>query len=379
MRIGIDARMYSSKFTGIGRYVYELIHNLCQLDQENEYVIFLNEPEYSKFTPPNSRVTKRLVNARHYSLKEQTKFLWILYREKLDLMHFTHFNAPILYFRKSIVTIHDLTLSFFPGKKMNSFIYRLGYGITLKSTVKKAKKIIAVSQNTKKDLIAIAKVPATKVSVVYEGVNAEFQPIKDQSQIAAVKGRYQINKPFILYTGVWRSHKNLPNLIKGFHQLVTQKKLDYQLVITGRQDPLYPEVKQAVQEYNLEDHVIFTGLVPENDLITLYSAADIYAFPSFYEGFGLPVLEAMQCSTPVACSNTSCLPEIAGANNAIFFDPNSAADIAAKIYQLATDKKLYRQLQTNGLNRVKDFSWSQMAQETAELYQQSMAKNPTKK
>src|SRR5690242_14363572 len=141
--------MYSSRFTGIGRYVYELTQNLFRIDPNNEYVLFFNNPEYKEFKLPNSRVSKVLVNAPHYSIKEQTVFPKYLQKAKLDLMHFTHFNAPIFYFGRSVVTIHDLTLSFFPGRKMTSLVHRLGYQATIRSIVRKAKKIIAVSENTK--------------------------------------------------------------------------------------------------------------------------------------------------------------------------------------------------------------------------------------
>ena len=370
MRIGIDARMYSSHFTGIGRYVFELTENLFKLDQENEYILFLNDPEYSEFKPPNKRIHKVCVNARHYSVKEQTKFCKLLYKHNLDLVHFTHFNAPILYLKPSIVTIHDLTLSFFPGKKMNSFVYRAAYQAILKSTVSKAQKIIAVSKNTKKDLQKLLKTPSEKISVIYEGVNQEFKPITNKSQVNACLKKYHINKPFLLYTGVWRNHKNIVNLIKAFNLLNQNYKYNSQLVITGKEDPFYPEVKQTVLDLNLKDKVIFTDFVSEQDLVTLISSAHIYAFPSFYEGFGLPVLEAMQCHTPVACSNTSCLPEIAGSDNAVFFDPHSPQDIAKKLHTLATDQELRNKLINNGAQHIKNFSWQEMANQTLNLYKQ---------
>ncbi len=379
-KIGIDARMYSSKFTGIGRYVYELTENLFQIDQKNEYVLFLNEPEYSKFTPPNKRVSKVLVDAHHYSLSEQTTFLKKIIAAKVDLMHFTHFNAPILYMGKSVVTIHDLTLSFFPGKKMNSSIYRLAYQLVIRTAVRKAKKVIAVSNNTKHDLQTILGTPDKKAQVIYEGVNSEFKAITDQQKIDKVLKKYNLDRPFILYTGVWRSHKNLANLIKAFGILKHQYGLDCYLVITGKKDPYYPEVEQETLSLQLENDVVFTGLIPEDDLITLYSAARLYAFPSLYEGFGLPVLEAMQCHTPVACSNASCLPEVAGMKNALFFDPKSPDDIAEKIYQLYSDPQLRDKLVKHGINRVKDFSWQQMAKETLALYQSILTpKRLTKK
>ncbi|MFH1218310.1 MAG: glycosyltransferase, partial [Candidatus Peregrinibacteria bacterium] len=158
MRIGIDCRIYNSSFTGIGRYTQELIRNFAKLNHEHELILFFNNPAYSKFTPPNSKVKKVLVNAPHYSFKEQTLFLKKLNSENFDLVHFPHFNVPIFYSKPYIVTIHDLTLTLFPGQKMTRWYHRLAYYLTIKNAVKRAKKIIAVSNNTKQDIITHLKV-----------------------------------------------------------------------------------------------------------------------------------------------------------------------------------------------------------------------------
>jgi len=373
MRIGIDCRMYSGGFTGIGRYVYELTRNIFRLDDQNQYVLFFNEPEYSAFTSPNDRIKKVKVNAPHYSLKEQTKFCRILKKHNLDLMHFTHFNAPILYKKPSIVTIHDLTLSFYPGKKMTGFLHRMGYHIVIKNAVKNAKKIIAVSNNTAKDLQEILHVHAEKIEVIYEGVDSNFRPGADETYALALKEKFKIDKPYLLYTGVWRSHKNLKNLIKTFSILKEEYNYDGYLVITGRKDPIYaPEILSQTYSLELSDDIIFTGMVDEMDLIALYGGAQVYVFPSLYEGFGLSPLEAMQCAVPVAASNASCIPEVCGENNALFFNPNDPANMAETIYSIISDKSLRARLIENGLARVKTFSWKRMAQQTVKVYIESL-------
>lgn len=366
LKIGIDCRMYSSHFTGIGRYVFELVENLQKIDLHNQYVLFFNQPEYINFQAGNPNFSKVLVDARHYSLAEQTKFLNILNREKLDLMHFTHFNRPIFYNRPSVVTIHDLTLHFYPGKKMTNPLRRLAYNWTIRSAVQKAKKIIAVSRTTAKDLQEILHVSLKKIHVIYEGVNEYFKPIHNPSRLAHTLDKYHIHKPFLLYTGVWRDHKNLRGLIRAFHTLSERHPL--QLVITGKKNNIYAkEIFTLVHDLNLENQIIFPGLVSEDELIDLLNLAHIYVFPSFYEGFGLPPLEAMQCGTPVAASNTSCIPEICG-KNAIYFDPHNAVDMVEKIEKLLTDQELYHQLKKNGLEYTQKFSWSKMSKETHQLY-----------
>lgn len=379
-RIGIDCRMYSSKFTGIGRYTYELVRHLAELEQEksknpeekansNDYMLFFNKPEYDTFIPPAKNFHKVLVNAKHYSFTEQTKFFLILQKQKLDLMHFTHFNAPILYTRPSIVTIHDLTLSFFPGNKMNNPIHRAGYHLTLKSATKHAKKIIAVSKYTAKDLQKLLKIPEEKIEVIYEAVNEDFKPLEDKKAIAETLAKYGIKKPYLLYTGVWRNHKNLANLIKAFARLRNHYHIEVQLVITGREDPKYPEVRKTIQECGMQDHIILPGLVQENELRALYTDAHGYVFPSLYEGFGLSPLEAMKCSVPVAVSKASCIPEICGVDNALFFDPYDPNDMAEKMATLCTNEPVRTELIKNGLSHIKTFSWKKMSRQTLKLYE----------
>ena len=383
MRIGIDARMYSAEFTGIGRYVYELVRQLAEIDKKNEYVLFMNRPEYDTFDPPNKRFSKVLVNAKHYTIKEQLHYLRVLKKAKLDLMHFTHFNAPILYQKPSVVTIHDLTLSFFPGKKMNSAFYRMAYNVVLKSAVKHSKRVIAVSENTKQDLMEVLGTPSPKVEVIYEGVTDQFGPRGDKEKIEDVKLKYGISKEFLLYTGVWRGHKNLVNLIKAFALLRDgPEAFDLSLVITGEEDPYYPEVKRTVNELGLEHHVIYTGMVSEPELVCLYQAAKLYVFPSLYEGFGLPPLEAMRCGTPVVASKTSCIPEVCGEHNALYFDPYDPEDIASTVRKVLLDSGLYDDLRECGLKHSLKFSWEGMAEKTLAVYEnvlESSVKSPKKK
>lgn len=367
--------MYSTNFTGIGRYVYELTRYLKDLDSKNDYVLFFNEPEFSEVDfADHPRFKKVLVDAKHYSWDEQTKFLKILNEAELDLMHFTHFNAPLFYKGASVVTIHDLTLSFYPGKKMTKPWHRLGYHFTLNNIVKKARRVIAVSKNTKKDLLKLMKVTPGKVAVIYEGVGEEFRVIQGEERLRQIREKWGLPPDFILYTGVWRNHKNLTTLIKAFHHVRRAQPEDpLKLVITGREDPAYPEVKQMVQELNLEGQVVFPGLVPNGDLVLLYNAARMYVLPSFYEGFGLSVLEAFACGTPVICSKAACLPEVVGTDaegepNALLFDPENYEECAEQILRLLRNESLQGKLVSRGMARVANFSFQRMAVETLEVY-----------
>ncbi len=371
MKIGIDARMYSSGFTGIGRYTFELIRNLAKLDSENEYVCFLNTEEFQKFTPPASNFRGVKVDAPHYSIKEQTKFLRVLKREKLDLMHFTHFNSPLLYRGKCITTIHDLTLSFFPGKKMNDFLHRTAYNLVLKKGVKNAQKIIAVSNNTKKDLMELLETPEEKIEVVWNGVGREFIPaVATELSRKQLAQKFGIEKNYLLYTGVWRDHKNILGMLEAVSQL-HEHGWDGELVITGKANPVYaPDIFAKVKELGLENVVVFTGLVSDENLRQLYQNARVFVFPSFYEGFGLPPIEAMSCGVPVAASNSSSIPEVCGEGNAEFFDPKNVEEMSSKIWKVWDDQSVRKRLTENGLKRVWDFSWRKMGEETLNVYRE---------
>lgn len=368
MRIGIDARFYSSSATGIGRYTAELIDHLLKIDTKNHYTLFFNDPHFDEFTPPRPGVEKVRANIPHYSFAEQWKYWRILSGSNLDVMHFTHFNAPILYRKPSVVTIHDLTLTLFPGKKMVAAWHRLGYNVTIRCVVNKARRIIAVSEHTAKDLTRLLHVDRSKIRVIHEGVSAGFHPIKDAHLLETFREDYGLTKPYLLYTGVWRNHKNLVNLIRAFGILKRDYDFPGWLVITGKEDPWYPEVRQTVAEEKLEGEVRFTGLIPEEDLVLLYNAALVYVLPSLYEGFGLPALEAFASGVPLAASQSSSLPEICGENNAVFFDPKNPQDIAQKIADLIKDKEKMAELRERGLARAKDFSWEKMAHSTLATY-----------
>lgn len=365
MRIGIDCRLFSQNFTGIGRYTHELVEHFIKFnDQQNrrhEIILFFNRPEYDNFTPPNLSVKKVLVNSRHYSFAEQFRFLFHLNKAKCDIVHFPHFNLPIFYHRPYIVTIHDLILHFFPGRKMSKFYQRIAYNLIIKNAVKKAKKIITVSDNTKNDLIKYLKVPTEKIQTIHNGISDIFTLLQDQVAIKKTLHKYKITPPFLLYTGVWRNHKNLPRLIKAFSLIRKNEGIDLRLVITGKEDKNYPEVKNTVKELDLTDSIIFTGLVEERELCHLYNAATITVCPSLYEGFGFPPLESMKCGTPVAASRTSSLPEVCGQNNAVFFDPYDIGDIARKITTLYKDAALQQDLVEKGFLHAAKFTWNASA------------------
>lgn len=367
IKIGIDARMFSDRFTGIGRYNFELTKRLFE-QKDIEWVIFLNEPEYSQFEFPK-HVKKVLVKAGHYSLAEQTRFLKLLWKEKCDLVHFTHFNLPIFYFRPFVVTIHDTTISFYPGKKMNVWYRKLGYQLVIRNAVLRAKKIITVSKNTKTDVIKLFKVKPEKIKPIWIAPASEFGPVSEKEK-TRVREKFGLSDKFLLYTGNWREHKNLPRLIKAFAWVQAQQP-DLHLVITGKPDPYYPEVPENVKKLKLEESVHLVGLVDFADLKALMGAATLYVFPTLYEGFGLPPLEAMACETPVVASRIASVPEVC-AEAVEYFNPNNVDDIAAVIATVLCSGSTQEYLIKQGLERVKMFSWDQCATDTLKVYRMAL-------
>ncbi|MBT3349052.1 glycosyltransferase family 4 protein [bacterium] len=369
VKIGIDARMFSDAFTGIGRYNFELTRRFFSKFPDVQWVLFLNEPQFSQFDFPKN-VRKICVNAPHYSLAEQTHFLKILNREKCDLVHFTHFNVPILYRGKFVVTIHDTTISFFPGKKFSSWWRKIAYRIVISNAIFRSKKVITVSKNTAADVEKLFRVSPKKITPIWNGIGNEFSP-RSESEHFEIRKKFDLPEKFLLYTGVWREHKNLVGLLRAFARIKNEelKIKNLNLVITGKQDPNYPEVLETVKNLNLEKSVKFVGLVDFADLQKLYSAAAVYVFPSFYEGFGLPPLEAMAAGTPVAASNSSAIPEVCG-DAALFFNPKNTEEMAAKISEILENPKLAADLVARGAERVKKFSWDFSADATLKIYRE---------
>jgi glycosyltransferase involved in cell wall biosynthesis len=237
----------------------------------------------------------------------------------------------------------------------------------LKAITRKARRIIAVSENTKADLVRLLTIPASKIQVAYPGVSpafAEPTPITRKD----LEGHFGLGKPYFLYTGVWRDHKNVVGLIHAFHGLLKDSGEKYQLAITGRPNPSYPEIQETVKSLGLGQEIRLTGLVGEGELKALYQHALAYAFPSFYEGFGFPPLEAMLCGVPVAASNTSSIPEVCGEGNALFFNPYNIPEMQQALGRIACDSDLRAQLIENGRKHAKQFKWEAMAKAVMDVY-----------
>ena len=366
MRIGIDARFYGTIGKGLGRYTQKLIENLEKLDNANEYFVFLRKENFEEYQPRNEKFHKVLADYQWYTISEQIHMPILLNRYDLDLVHFPHFNIPFLYRKRFIITIHDLILLNFPTIKSTTlnplwyWIKFLGYKLTIKSAIYRSEKIVTVSEFTKNDILKHYKVPKDKIVVTYEAAEEILTEDRKESEEKVLK-KYDIIKPYILYVGNAYPHKNLEALVLAYEQ-ISDKNL--KLVLVGKEDYFYKKLKKAVKD----NSIIFTDFISDSELDVIYRNSLFYIFPSLYEGFGLPPLEAMKRGIPVAASNIPCLREILG-NNVCYFDARNTKNISETIISFSKDKMLQKDLIEKGSEWVKKYSWKKMAEETLTQYQ----------
>lgn len=377
MRIGIDARFYGPTGKGLGRYNQKLIEHLEKNDLKNHYFIFLRKENFGEYRPQNKNFQKVMADYRWYTFAEQIMMPIALRRYDLDLMHFLHFNVPLLYNRRFVVTIHDLILIHFPTIKSSTlnplfyWIKFLAYKLTIGSAIKRALSIIAVSRFTKKDILENYAVSPEKINVIYEACDDFCQISPGASKKIfekhdLISENCGIIKPYIIYVGNVYPHKNPEKLIQGFDLMRKGEFSDLKLVFIGGEDYFYRRLKKFVADQKIEN-IIFTGRVSDNDLGLLLRGARMCARPSLYEGFELPALEAMTCGVPVICSDHNCAKEILG-DSAFYFDGMKKEEIAKAIKTVAENDDLRKELIRKGYEQAKKYSWKKMAEETLKIY-----------
>ncbi len=373
MRIGIDMRMAGTG-EGIARYVTELVSNLVLLDKFNSYfLVYTGKFPAVKITLPNNFHFAR-VKSPYYSWTEQTRLIWELRRLKLDVMHFPSFNAPIFYPGNSVITIHDIIHHLYPGKKKSRFFHRFAYRLAINSAVRRAKKIITVSKQTEKDILSTFHPDKQKLEVIHEGVGVEFKTKQSESELKRIRKIYQINGPYLLFVGVWRQYKNLARLAQAFDIIKEQTDWDGQLVLVGKIDPFYPEIRQAVEQVKFAKDINILGYVPDGDLPALYQGAKVFVLPSLLEGFGLIGVEAQASGTPVVASDIPVLREILG-EGAIYINPKNLTQIAESIQEVLKNEALRQELIQKGLKNARKYSWIDTAKQTLKIYEEANGGN----
>lgn len=367
MRIGLDGRFYRAATGGIGRYSRELINHLLDLDQKNEYVLFLTPEDDRECHLTAKNLTKVVTTIRHFTFAEQLSLPRLLDQYDLDLVHFLNFNHPFMYRGKYITTIHDLTMNFFPVGRQRTPGLRQAYLALMKHAATAPDRVIVPTQTVKDDVVNHLHVSPDKIEVIYEGALVPACPVtKPKKNYLKQIG---ITKPYILFVSQWRPHKGLGSLVEAFNLI--KKKHDIQLVISGKPNPQFPEIPQAINGSPYRSDIITPGFVDDDMLDALYAGTELFVFPSLYEGFGLPPLEAMARGVPVASSNSSVMPEVLG-EAALYFDATNPKDMAKVIGAALDDKALLRKLRSASVAQAKKYSWQKMAKETLALYESLM-------
>jgi glycosyltransferase involved in cell wall biosynthesis len=372
MRVGINALLLTKQAgyrqTGVSRYIRRLIEALPNELSDDELIVYSGRGTEPVGAGEQWRRSWWPVDDPFARVAWESSLLpFAARRDRLDLFHGTVNVLPTRLNARSAVTIHDLALLRWPEQtpaRRHRYLAR-----AIPAAVKRADRVIAVSEATKADIVELLGVDPVKVAVTHLGVEDRFKPASAK-RIKAAREVYGIEEPFVLYVGTLEPRKNLPNLLRAFARI--QREIPHTLALAGAEGWKTREFREAVEEVSLGDRLRLLGFVDERDLPALYSAADLFAFPSLYEGFGLPVLESMACGTPVVTSNISSLPEVGG-DAALLVEPSDVEGIGQAILSGLTDKELRGRLVAAGKKRAARFTWQATAKATAAAYREALS------
>ncbi|MDP2708441.1 MAG: glycosyltransferase family 1 protein [bacterium] len=417
MLIGIDASRANRKFKGGTEwYSYHLIRELVKLDAKNQYILYSDVPlepglsdltgdgesaqpvkltgRWQEVSSPHHNVRAKILNWPFNLLWTQLRLSYEMAFHRPDVLFIPAHTLPLIHPDKSVVTIHDIGFEREAGlysaanigpkagaaAKILNFTARLitkgksGSNIkdyhswSARFALKKAKKIITISEFSKRELLEIYGAEPEKITVVHNGYNKNiYRPIYERNKTDEVLKKYDIISPYLFYVGRLEKKKNTDRLIEAYAIMrQTHHNLKHKLVLSGNYNLDFDEIKYVISEFNLTDDVIMTGWLPEADKPYLYAGADLFVFPSLYEGFGIPLLEAMASGTPIVCSNTASIPEVTrGA--ALLFNPLSRKDMAEKMAEVLLNPELAGNLKKKGFERVKNFSLTKSAEQTLKV------------
>ena len=359
MTIALDIRMYNN--SGIGVYLKNLLNCYDSIGKANEFLLIAKPEEivniegFKKFYYFNQPI---------YSLSEQFKYP-IQFKD-VDLLHYPHYAFPLKYKGKIVITIHDLNHILFKNKLWEIHHYFYAKYMLLKA-IKRADAIIVGSNFIKNSLINIINAPAEKINVVYYGIGDHFKRCDDKNILDNFKKKYSLPSRYLLTSGINKPHKNFSFLIDCYSELIKENKTEIPLVIAGMSNNKKDDLISQIKNYNLEKKIIFCPYIDDAEMPLLYSGAEVFVYPSLYEGFGLPLAEAMACGVPIASSNSEPMPEVL-CDAALFFDPKDKAAFKKTIVNLLGDTSLKNILIEKGYNRAKDFSMRSMAEKTYSVY-----------
>ena len=371
MLIGVDAsRTVAVRRTGTENYSLYLIRELLALEGAHRFRLYFNQaPQWDLL--PGAAEWRVMPFPRLWT---HLRLSWEMLADPPDLLFVPSHVLPLLHPRRSAVTVHDLGFLYHP--EAHTLSQNLYLRWSTHHNARAATRILADSQATRRDLVHHYSIPESKITVVYPGRDETLAPVTDPALLSAVRARYGLVGPYLLYVGTLHPRKNLVRLVQAFGSLLRSSAdgarapmAGLQLVLVGQKGWLYDDILTQVRKLGLSDRVVLTGYVPDDDLPALLSGALAFVFPSLYEGFGLPLLEAMACGTPVICSNASSLPEVAG-DAALLVEPRDTDALADALARLVADEGLRRELVERGFRQMQRFSWRRCAEETLSVLEE---------
>ncbi|MBU0613175.1 glycosyltransferase family 4 protein [Patescibacteria group bacterium] len=379
MRIGIDCRNIlnqKGEVAGVGHYTYFLVKNILKTDKKNEYFLYFDY----KMANKTKEFEQKNVQIKFFPFSQYKRYMpfsyshmlisAVLIKDKLDVFHAPAYACPLTYPGKIVLTVHDLAIyrhpSWFPSGQ--SFSTK----ILVPKSIKKAVRIIAVSKATKRDIMKLFKTPSDKVSVVYEGVVPQKSIGKTKSvSKTIIQRKYKIGEKYLFFIGTIEPRKNLVALIKAYNSLLLKnykKFKDYDLVIAGKKGWKYEEIFKTIKDQKFNYKIRFLNYVSQEHKVALMKNATCFVFPTLYEGFGLPIAEAMSMGVPVITSKVSSMPEVSG-DAALLIDPNKIVDIEKALAKVLANKRLREKMSKAGISQAKKFTWAKAAKETIKVYQ----------
>jgi glycosyltransferase involved in cell wall biosynthesis len=366
MRVAIDIRKLHDY--GIGTYVRNLVGQLAKQNGSDRYVLICGRGDVGYVRSLGDRFEALIEGAGNYSLAEQFSIPMALRRARVDLFHAPHYVVSPFSRCPAVVTIHDCIHLRFPQYLPNRAAHVYAKWM-MRMAARRAQRILTVSEASKQDILRYLKVPASKVEVIYNALDERLAIAPPEADVTRVRERYQLRSSYVLYAGNIKPHKNVDRLIEAFAMLRKGRRDDLKLLIIGDEISKYPNLRRLVHRYQLHQHVRFFGFVSDDTLSVLYRLAAVFVFPSLFEGFGLPPLEAMASGTPVVTSNVSSLPEVVG-DAALLIDPMNPAAIADAMRRVLDDGALRADLIRRGCQRVKAFSWERSVARVREVYKE---------
>ena len=373
MRIGIDATAVPPKPMGAGLYIVYLIQVLSKLDTPHQFIVFAQEYLHPYLADSNREkvhiVWLKNMHPAHRLIWEQTTFLRLIHHWKLDLLHSPHYTMPLLLTIPSVVTFHDLIFFIHPEK--HTLAKRYFFPWMMRRSSKKADRIVTDSENTRRDAVRLLDIPLEKITTVHLGYQEIFHKITEKSLLDSIRQKYLLPEKYILYAGAIEPRKNVHLLLTVFEQLVDQG-FSHHLVMAGGLGWQYEDVLKQIDGMCSKERVHRVGHVPYADLPVFYNLADIFVYPSIYEGFGLPPLEGMACGTPVITSNISSMPEFVG-DAGILVEPNDEGALFQAIRQVLEDEGLRQRLAIEGPRQAANFTWRHTAENTLKIYDEVLA------